>query len=73
MKYVDAYNKLTGDKRRIPAKWLLANVFGNAWSETPSSRSRKGKGQPASTPEAASSEAGSPIAPANGDTPRKDQ
>lgn len=73
MKYVDAYNKISGQKRRIPAKWMLPNVFGGTWSETPSSRTRKGKGQPVETPEPASPEAGSPIAPANGDTPRKDQ
>lgn len=72
-KYVHAYSTRTGQKRRIPARWLLPNVFGSNWSETPSSRSRKGKGKPVKPTEPVSSEAGSPIAPANGDAPRKDQ
>ena len=38
MKYVDAYYRLTGRKRRIPEKWLARNVFGDSWSLTPRSR-----------------------------------
>lgn len=72
MKYVQAYHRKTGRKRRIPASWLAPNVFGDNWSPTPSSRGKSRAKKPVDTPEPASAEAGSSVAPAAGDT-RKDQ
>lgn len=64
MKYVWAYHKTTGEKRRIPETWMRPNVFGDSWSLTPSSRDKKSRKNPVET---------TTDAPANGDTPRKDQ
>lgn len=74
MKYVDAYHRRTGRKRRVPEQWLAPNVFGDNWSLTPRSRGyTKPRTEPVEpTPEAASSDVASPNAPANGDT-RKDK
>lgn len=68
MKYVWAYERRTGRKRRIPEKWLQPNVFGDAWSLTP--RSRGYKAAAPVDPEPTSSEAApDPAQP----EPRKDK
>lgn len=41
MSHVWAYHKRTGEKRRIPARWMLPNVFGANWALTPSTRGYK--------------------------------
>lgn len=66
MTHVHAYNKLTGEKRRIPEKWL--RVFPDAWSLTPSTRGARAAA-PVDPP--VSTEAGSD--PAQPDTSREDQ
>ena len=68
MKYVDAYYRLTGRKRRIPEKWLARNVFGDSWSLTPRSRGYTAPEPVEPTPEPSPSGDDSPTAPTAGDT-----
>ncbi len=66
MKYVYAYHRPTGRKRRIPESWLQPNTFGDSWSLTPRSR---GYTSPRSVePKPESTDAGDTNAPTAGDT-----
>lgn len=66
MKYVRAYHRRTGRKRRIPESWLQPHTFGDNWSLTPRSRGYTAPAPVEPTTEPSTDD--SPDAPTAGDT-----